>query len=79
MQEWGKDKFTAEAQQEYRLGAEKIAECDKHFYLAMKRLTAGVAREIVDTSKTAGEAWYRLTDRVFGRNVQRATAVACQL
>ena len=56
MQEWDKDKFIAEAQQEYRLGAEKVAEFDKHIYLAMKRLTAGIAREIVDTSKTAGEA-----------------------
>ena len=45
----------------------KVAEFDKHIYLAMKRLTAGIAREIVDTSKTAGEAWYRLTDRFFGR------------
>ena len=62
MQEWDKEKFIAEAQQEYRLGAGKVAEFDKHIYLAMKRLTAGIAREIVDTSKTAGEAWYRLTD-----------------
>ena len=57
MQEWDKDKFFAEAQQEYRLGAEKVAEFDKHIYLAMKkRLTAGIAREIVDTSKTAGQS-----------------------
>ena len=41
MQEWDKDK--------------SIAEFDKHIYLAMKRLTAGIAREIVDTSKTAGD------------------------
>ena len=52
MQEWDKDKFIARAQQDYRLGAEKVAEFDKHIYLAMKRLTAGIAREIVDTSKT---------------------------
>ena len=48
----------------------------------MKRLSAGVAREIVvDTSKTAGEAWYRLTltDWFYGRNVQGATAIASQL
>ena len=56
MQEWDKDKFTAEAQQEYRLGAEKVAEFGTHIYFAMKRLTAGIAREIVDTSKTTGEA-----------------------
>ena len=79
MQEWDKDKFIAEAQQDYRLGAEKVAEFDKHIYLAMKRLTTGIAREIVDTSKTAGEAWYRLTDRFYGRNVQGATAIASQL
>ena len=30
MQEWDKDKFAAEAQREYRLGAEKVAEFDKH-------------------------------------------------
>ena len=58
IQEWDKDKFIAEAQQEYRWGA------DKQIYLAMKRLTAGIAREIVDISKTAGEAWYRLTSPV---------------
>ena len=79
MQEWDKDKFVDEAQQQYRLGAEKVAEFDKHIYLAMKRLTAGIAREIVDTSKTAGEAWYRLTDRFYRRNVQGATAIASQL
>ena len=79
MQEWDKDKFIAEAQQEYRLGAQKVAEFDKHIYLAMKRLTAGTAREIVDTSKSAGEAWYRLTDRFYGRNVQGATTIASQL
>ena len=79
MQEWDKDKFTAGAEQEYRLGAEKIAEIDKHICLAMKRLTAGIAREIGDTSKTAGEAWYRLTDWFYGRNVQGATAIASQL
>ena len=45
----------------------------------MKRLTARIAREIVDTSKSAGEAWYRLTDRFYGRNVQGATAIASQL
>ena len=60
-------------------GAEKVAQFDKHIYLAMKRLTAGIAREIVDTSKTAGEAWYRLTERFYGRNVQGATAIASQL
>ena len=79
MQEWDKDKFIAEAQQDYRLGAEKVAEIDKHICLAMKRLTAGIDREIVDTSKTAGEAWHRLTDRFYGRNVQGATAIASQL
>ena len=53
MQECDEDKFVFAAQQDYRLGAEKITECDKHIYLAMKRLTADIAREIVDTSKTA--------------------------
>ena len=37
MQEWDKDKFMAEAQEDYRLGAEKVAEFDKHIYFAMKR------------------------------------------
>ena len=78
MQEWDKDKFIAEAQQGYRLGADKVAEFDKHIYLAMKRFTTGIAREIVDTSKTAGEAWYRPPDRFYGRNVG-ATAIASQL
>ena len=78
-QEWDKDKFIAAAQQDYRLGAEKVAEFDKHIYLAMKRLTAGVARETVDTSHTAGGALYRLTDRFYGRNVQGATAIARRL
>ena len=79
MQEWDKNKFIAAAQQDYRLGAEKVAEFDENIYLAMKGLAAGIAREIVDTSKTAGEAWYRLTDRFYGRNVQGATALAGHL
>ena len=79
MQEWDKDKFSAEAQRDYCLGDEKVAEFDKRIYLAMKRLTAGIAREIVDSSKTAGEAWCRLTDLFYGRNVQGATAIASQL
>ena len=79
VQEWDKDKFITEAQQEHRLGAGKVAEFDKHIYLAMKRLTGGIAREVVSTSKTAGEAWYRLIDRFHGRNVQGATAIASQL
>ena len=57
----------------------KVAEFDKHIYLPMKRLTAGIAREIVDTSKSAGEAWYRLTDLFYGVNVQGATTSASQL
>ena len=61
------------------IGADKVAEFDKHVYLAMKRFTAGIAREIVDTSKTAGEAWCRLTDLFYGRNVQGATAIDSQL
>ena len=52
---------------------------DKFIAAAQQRLTAGIAREIVDTSKTAGEAWYRLTDLFHGRNVQGATAIASQL
>ena len=51
MQEWDKDKIIAEAQQEYRLGAEKVSKFDKHIYLAMKTLTAGIGREIVDTPR----------------------------
>ena len=79
MQECDEDKFVFAAQQDYRLGAEKITECYKHIYLAMKRLTADTAREIVDTSKTAGEARCRVTDRFYGKNVQGATATASQL
>ena len=58
---------------------EKVAELEKHIYLAMKRFFAFIALETVDTSKTAGEAWYRLTDLFHGRNVQGATAIASQL
>ena len=47
MQEWDKDKFAAETQRDYRLGAEKVTEFDKHIYFATKRLTAGIARETV--------------------------------
>ena len=44
----------------------------------MKRLRAGIASEVVDTSETSGEAWYRLTDRFYRRNVQGATASQLQ-
>ena len=78
MQGWDKDKFIAEVQQEYRLGAEKVAEFDKHIDLAMKRLTAGIAR-LWTLPRQQEKAWYRLTDRFYGRNVQGATAIASQL
>ena len=45
----------------------------------MKRLTAAIAREIVDTSKIAWEAWYRLTDRFIASQLQelkRPTQIA---
>ena len=45
----------------------------------MKSVTVGIAREIVDTSKTADEVWYRLSDPFYGRNTQGATAIASQL
>ena len=79
MQGWDKDKFIAEAQQDYRLGAEKVAEFDKHIYLAMKRLTAGNRSRDCGHLQDSSEAWYRLTDRFYGRNVQGATAIASQL
>ena len=79
MQERDKDKFIARAQENYRLEVEKVPEFDKHIFLAMTRLTAGIAREIVDFSKTAGEAWHRLTDQFYGRIVQGATAIVSQL
>ena len=52
MQEGDKDKFIAEAQQDYRLGTDKVAEFDKHIYFALKRFTAGIAREIVDSRRS---------------------------
>ena len=48
MRDWDKDKFIAAARQGYRLGAERVAEFDKHINLAMERLTGGIAREIRD-------------------------------
>ena len=58
----------------------KVAEFDKHVNLAMKRLRAGIAHEIVDTSKTAGELGTDSpTGFTEGRNVQGATAIASQL
>ena len=71
MHEWNEDKFIATAQQDHWVELGKIAEFVKHNYFATKRLTAGTAREIVDTSKTAGEAWYRLTNRFHGRKRAR--------
>ena len=71
MQEWDKDKFIAEAQQDYRLGAEKVAEFDKHIHLAMKRLAAGIAREIVDTSKTTGRSLVQTHRPVFRKECAR--------
>ena len=48
MRDWDKDKFIAAARQGYDLGAERVAEFDKHINLAMERLTGGIAREIRD-------------------------------
>ena len=75
MQEWDKDRFVAEAQREYRLGAEKIAEFDKHIYLAMKRLTAGMWTPPRQQEKLGTESPTGFS----GRDVQGATANASQL
>ena len=48
-------------------------------YTALKRLTSGTSRDIVDTSKSAGEAWYRLKDKFHSRTAQGATAIATQM
>ena len=45
----------------------------------MKRLTAGIDRGIVDTSKTAGEAWYRLADRFLRKECARRNRHCSQL
>ena len=48
--------------------------------LAMKRDLQQVSLARLWTPpRPAGEAWYRLTDRFYGRNVQGATAIASQL
>lgn len=56
-----------------------IERFDKDTHTALKRLTGGVARDIVDTPKTLAESWYRLTYRFYGRNVKGAMAIANQL
>ena len=76
MQEWDEDKFTASARQGYRLEVGKVAEFETHTYFAMKRLTAGVTRKILDTSKTAGEAWYPPTVSTEGMSKAQPTLPA---
>ena len=51
MQEWDTDKFFAAAQQDFRLGAERVAEIDKHIYLAMKKLLQDSRRSLVPTHR----------------------------
>ena len=78
LDEWDAKKFVKMAEDDM-INEDKVREFNKELYTAMKRLTTGTAREIVDTSKTAAEAWYRLSDRFYGRTVQGATAIAGQL
>lgn len=56
--------------------AKDVERFEKGMHTALKLLTGGVPRDIVDTSHSAAEAWFRLTARFYGRNVHGATAIA---
>lgn len=59
--------------------AKEVESFQQDVHTALKRLTGGVQRGIVDTSHSTAEAWFRLAARSYGRSAQGATAIATQL
>ena len=45
----------------------------------LKKFTKGDARDLVDSTTSSGEAWYRLNDRFFAKTVVGATSIASAL
>ena len=78
LNEWSIVEFKAEMVRQ-GVSAHRHDEIDETFLDAIKKLTKGEARDLVDSAASCGEAWYRLHDRFFSRTVIGATSIATKL
>ena len=76
--EWSMVEYKAEMVRQ-GIDASKHNDIDETFLDAIKKLTKGEARDLVDSAASCGEAWYRLHDRFFSRTVIGATSIATKL
>ena len=78
MNEWNSVVFRAKLV-ELGVAPDKQRELDENFMDILKKFTKGDARDLVDTTTTGGEAWYRLNDRFYAKTVIGATSIASTL
>ena len=78
LKEWSTLTFEAELVKA-GIPATDHAELDRNLTDVLKTITKGEAREVIDTSNEAGEAWFRLHDRFFSKTVIGATSIATRL
>ena len=78
MQEWKEDEWKNQLIRE-GVQTQKIDENDHQFLIILRRFTEGEAREVVDTVKSGGEAWYRLHDRFYPKTAIGATGIVNRL
>ena len=78
MNEWNSVVFSTKFA-ELGVAPDKQRELDENFMDILKKFTKGDARDLVDTTTTGGEAWYRLNDRFYAKTVIGATSIASTL
>ena len=75
MREWDALAFSAELIKSGII-AEEHMEMEKNISDVLRNITKGEARDVVDTSRNAGESWFRLHDRFYSKTVVGATSIA---
>ena len=78
MTEWNQVDFNAELVRQ-GLDPARQQNAEENLSDILRKFTKGEARDLVDTTSGAGEAWYRLKDRFHARTVVGATSIANKL
>ena len=78
MTEWNQVDFNAELVRQ-GLDTARQQNAEENLSDILRKFTKGEARDLVDTTSVAGEAWYRLKDRFHARTVVGATSIANKL
>ena len=78
LKEWSTLTFEAELTKA-GLPAKDHADLERNLTDVLKTITKGEAREVIDTSNEAGEAWFRLHDRFYSKTLIGATSTATRL